>query len=264
MKLVSLFLATFFTLCTTLLAQQVNITGVDNDGYIGVYEIGGQKYWWLCIEPNSTPGAGFGDQFEANQVSFQAGWDQQNTERQIDYNGDAIAQAALPKQIAVMQYVLDSYLPIATLTTPGALLDGSESSAHYGNNESFYNSLYAVQHFLTEVYGKTHSDFSAVLAFDNRWDGDLSDAGIARSDLFEDILADVASKNDLFFATYNVQNSYYVANTLFSENNTNPNDPDFNWQDALIIVAPVPEPSGALLIGCCGLAVMFRRWRRLA
>lgn len=264
MKYIVLFCALLLSAAPSLKGQSV-FNGVDNDGYIGVYDINDQHFWWLCIEPEGTPAAGPGDGFIANAVSFLEGWDQQNTERRDDYIANGAAQAALAKQVSVMQYVLDSYLPISTLTTPGALLEGSENSAHYGNNEAFYNSMSVVQHFLSETYGKTTKvDFTDMTGYADRWELDLTDAGIARSDLYQSILADVASKDGAnFFDTYTAINSYYIANTLYSLNNTDPLASDYNWQDALIIVAPVPEPSGALLIACCGLAVMVRRWRRL-
>ena len=260
MKFSSLILTCFLATTSLGFAQSVAINGVDNDGYIGVYEINDQHFWWLCIEPSNTPAAGIGESFLADELDLLSGWDQQNTERQTAYNGDLVAQAALPKQIAVMEYVLDAYLPIAALTTPGAVLEGSENAGHYGNNEAFYNSMYVVQHFLTELYGKTtHTDFTDLGDFADRWSGDLSEAGIARSDLYQSLLSDVAGKDAAsFFDTYVVVNDYYIANTLFPVADGN------NWQDALIIVAPVPEPSGALLIGCFGLAIMLRRWRKFA
>lgn len=266
MKCFSLFFVLFIAASTLATGQTVAVNGVDNDGYIGVYEIGGQRYWWLCVEPEGTPAAGAGQGFLADSVSLLGGWDQQNTERRDDYLASSAAQSALAKQITIMEYVLDTYLPISTLTTPGALLEQSESSGNYGNNEVFYNSLYAVQQFLTETYGKpTKVDFTDLSGYADRWSGDLTDAGIARSDLFQTILADVAGKDATnFFDTYSVLNGYYIANTLYSLSNTDPLAPDYNWQDALIIVAPVPEPSGALLIACFGLAVMLRRWRKLA
>jgi len=260
MKRVALFFAFIFSFASSGWGQ-TGYNGVDNDGFIGVYEVNDQYYWWLCVEPEGTPAANFGNSFLADDLSFSDGWDQQNTERQAAYSGNPTAQAALAKQITVMQYVLDEYLPIATLTTPGALLEGSENADHYGNNEAFYNSMFAVQHFLAETYGKTTKvDFTDLSDYIDRWSGDLSAAGIARSDLFQDILADVAAQDGLnFFDTYTATfDDYYIANTLFPLG-----DPD-NWQDALIIAVPVPEPSGAMLIGCFGFAVMVRRWRKLA
>ncbi|MEN3940931.1 hypothetical protein WJU23_06540 [Prosthecobacter sp. SYSU 5D2] len=243
--------------------SQTAFNGVDNDGFIGVYDINDQHYWWLCVEPNGSPAPIAGDGFLGDALSLTDAWTRQNTERNDYYttSPDALAaQAALGKQINIMEYVLDTYLPIATLTTPGALLEGSENAGHYGNNETFYNSMFAVQNFLAEVYGKpTHTDFTDLGDFADRWSGDLSEAGLARSSLFQSILLDVADKDGLgFFASYDVVNDYYIANTLFPEGDA------FNYQDALIIVAPVPEPGGALLIGCFGLAVMLRRWRKLS
>lgn len=247
-------------------AQSVVVNGVDSDGYIGVYDVNGSKYWWLCIEPNGSQEAGPTDGFIADQLGFSDGWDQQNVERQTLYSGSPAAQAALAKQISVMSYVLDTYLPISTLSTPGALQDYNEQSGFYGNDEAFYNSLNAVQNFLAEVYGKpAHTDFTNLADFVDRWiaANDTSAAGLARSDLFQDILDDVAAKDAAnFFNTYTAQNSYFTLNTLQpTGNNTDPTDPNFNWQDALVIAIPVPEPGGALLIGCFGFMVMFRRWR---
>ncbi|TDU73407.1 putative secreted protein with PEP-CTERM sorting signal [Prosthecobacter fusiformis] len=263
MKLASRIFYLLLTTTSLAFGQTVAVNGVDNDGYIGVYEINDQHYWWLCIEPVTTPAAIAGEGFFAEQTSLLSGWDQQNTERQLEYSNSLQAQAALSKQVSVMQYVLDTYLPITALTTPGQVLEGSENADFYESNNDFYNSMYAVQHFLTEMYGKPeHTDFTDLADFGDRWleESDFSASGIARSDLYQEILADVALKDgDVnFFNNYLVENDYYIANTLFGEAS-----PD-NWQDALIIVAPVPEPSGALLIACCGLAMMLRRWRKLA
>lgn len=260
MKFGVLFFSLFLSSFSLLFSQQPGFNGVDNDGYIGVYEIDGRHYWWLCVEPNGSPAADGGDAFLGDDLSIFDGWDQQNTDRQDDYTINPLAVAALSKQVSVIQYVLDAYLPITALTTPGQVLEGSENSAHYGSNNDFYNSMYAVQNFLAELYGKpTHTDFTDLGDFIDRWSGDLSSAGIARSDLYQSILTDIAGKDAAdFFDTYVVVNDYYIANTLFPVGDAN------NYQDALIIVAPVPEPGGALLIGCFGLAVMLRRWRRLA
>lgn len=261
MKVVPLVLSAFLALVWSVSAQ-IPVNGVDHDGYIGVYEINGSNYWWLCIEPEGTPAALFGESFLAEAVGFAVGWDQQNTERQNDYIGNAAAQSALPKQIVVMQYVLDTYLPLTTLTTPGAIQDYTTIAGNYGSNDSFYNSLYAVQLFLTETYGKpTKVDFTDMSGYVDRWDSlpTPTAAELARSSLFQDILTDVAAKDGAsFFDTYvPTFEDYYIANTLYPLG-----DPD-NWQDALIIAIPVPEPSGALLIGCFGLSVLWRRWRKL-
>lgn len=238
-------------------AQSLAVNGVDHNGYIGVYTINDQNYWWMCVEPTGTPAAESGESFLANQLSILGGWDRQNTERQALYAGDTIAQAALNRQVNLIGYVLDTYLPLDTLLNPAMLPAGSESSARYGNNETFYNSMTVVQHFLAEMYGKPQqSDFSDLSNFTDRWSGvDLTDAGLARSALFQSILQDIEGLDPSFIDAYVTQNAYYIANTLFPEADLE------NWQDALVIVAPVPEPGSALLIGCCGLALLLRRRR---
>ena len=158
-----------------------------------------------------------------------------------------------------MSYVLDTYLP----STPGRFLEQISKASLYGNDNTLYNSFFVIQNFLAETYGKPvktdFTDLSDYKFFNGNSAGNpLSIAG--RELLFASILTDVADKavnNPSFFDTYTAQGTYLVANTLFSESR-----PD-NWQDALIIMAPVPEPSGALLFACTGLAVMLRRFRRL-
>jgi hypothetical protein len=249
-------------------AQSIAINGVDRDGYGGVYEIqgvgsgfDGGNYWWMCIEPNGSTSAGAGGGFIADAISLTDAWDQQNTERLAFYDSNpGFRTTALPLQVSIMSYVLDTYLP----STPGRYLEHSSSASLYGNDDTFYNSFFVIQNFLAETYGKpTKIDFTDLsdYAFQegNAAGNPLSIA--ARELLFTSILTDVADKalnNPTFFDTYTAQGTYLVANTLFSESS-----PD-NWQDALIIMAPVPEPSGALLIACTGLAVMLRRFRRLA
>lgn len=268
MKFLSLISALFLSAASLVSGQQVIMNGVSTDGYIGVYETSDAFYWWLCIEPEGTPGAGPGSSFFADRLDLAAGgWTSQNTERAADFL--AISAGIVQKQVGVINYVLDNFLPLATLQSPETLPAGAEIRTNFGNNDAFYNSLYAVQQFIAEVYGKqTHTDFTNLVDFTDRWSGDLSEAGIARSAYFQSILAEVASLDNgndptNFFSNYTPENEYFVASTLYPlGNNVDPTDPAFNWQDALIIVAPVPEPSGALLIGCCGLALLMRRWRR--
>lgn len=272
MKFASLLLSAFLALTWVASAQTIPVNGVDNDGFIGVYEINGQNYWWLCVEPEGTPAASLTESFLADAVGFAVGWDQQNTERQNDYIGSAAAQMALPKQIVVMQYVLDTYLPLTTFSTPGAIQDHTNISANYAGNNDFYNSMYAVQQFLAETYGKnTKIDFTDMSGYADRWASLPTPtlAEEARSALYQDILTDIAAKDAAdFFGTYSgsvftasytaLFDEYYLANTLYPLGDIN------NWQDALIIAIPVPEPSGALLIGCFGLSVLWKRWRKLA
>ncbi len=270
MNFKSAILIALFGIASFATAQTIGINGVDRDGYGGVYEISGQNYWWMCVEPNGSKSATTGDAFLADALSFADAWDQQNTERQNFFQSNpGFYTTAIPKQVAVMEYVLDAYLPWNTLAgASGRFTEQSSASANYTNDDAFYNSFFAVQHLLASVYGETdivggtsRSDFTSI-NFDDRWLGDLTSAGIARSGIFQSILNDIEIKDAAnFFDTYTAEHGYYIANTLFSEANTID-----NWQDALIIssFAPVPEPSGALLIACFGVVVMLRRFRRLA
>jgi hypothetical protein len=257
------------------MAQQIGINGVDRDGYGGVYEIvgagfDGGNYWWMCIEPNGSQSAGAGGAFLADALSLSDAWDQHNTERLDFYtNNPSYYTTALPTQVNVMEYVLDTYLPWSLVGPSGRFTEQSANSAGYGTDDPFYNAFFTVQNFLSETYGKTtKSDFSDMSDY-NFFAGNATGnaaAEASRSALFQSILDDVEAKALVnFFDNYTAQGTYLVANSNFSvANNTDPNAPDFNWQDALIIVAPVPEPSGALLIACTGLVVIFRRFRRLA
>lgn len=269
MKAKKLFLALLLSMATSMAcAQGIGVNGVDRDGYGGVYEIQGASsgfdggnYWWMCIEPNGSYAPTAGDGFIADALSLTDAWDQQNTERLSFYDTNPVYRTtALPLQVSIMNYVLDSYLP----PTPGRFLEHSSDSTLYGNDDAFYNSFFVIQNFLAETYGKpTKTDFTDVSDY-LFWEGNAAgnQAAIdARELLYTSILTDIADKalnNPTFFDTYAVQGTYLVANTLFSESS-----PD-NRQDALIIMNPVPEPSGALLIACTGLAVMLRRFRRLA
>lgn len=270
MKSVAFILALFLACTTFAGAQTLAVNGLGNDGYIGAYDVNGTHYWWLCVEPEGTPAANPGQSFLASDLSLTAGWTAQNTERTAYYNSTPAAQAALAKQINIMEYVLDVYLPIAQLSTPGAVTEDTANPGYYNNDDDFYNRLYAVQNFLSETYGKeTRTDFTNLTAdYIDRWSGDLTAAGMARSQLFQDILADIEGKDaaNFFDTDYIAVNGYYIINTPYGLDNTgkDPTDSDYNWQDVLLIAIPVPEPSGALMIACCGLAVMMRRWRKVA
>lgn len=254
--------------------QAIGINGVDMDGYGGVYDIVGPgiadgNYWWMCIEPNGSSGADVGDGFIADALSFLDGWDQQNQERLSFYTTEPVGNpgqyytTAIPMQVRVMEYVLDTYLPWNLVGPSGRFLEQSSNSTLYGSDTDFYNAFFTIQNFLAETYGKGNkvdfTDMSEYTFFAGNA-GDV-DAIAARLALFNAILADVDNKattDPNFFLNYVVQGTYIIANSYFSES-----DPQ-NRQDALIIVAPVPEPSGALLIACAGILVMFRRFRRLA
>lgn len=265
MRLKSAILAALLAFVSAASAQTIAINGVDHDGWGGVYEISGQNYWWMCVEPNGSPGAGNGEGFLADALDFESAWDQQNTERLNFYQSNpGYYTTAIPKQVAVMEYVLDTYLPWNTLAgASGRFAEQNSSSANYGNDDPFYNAFFTVQNFLIETYGSTvREDFTDMSGYSYYTGNANPAADLVRSALFQSILDDVEAK-DLagFFATYEATHGYYIANTLFSELDT-----ANNWQDALIIssFAPVPEPSGALLIACFGATVMLRRFRRRA
>lgn len=253
----------FLACAMTASADTVTVTGLNNDGNpIGQYVIDGQTYWWLCIEPG--PAALSNQTITAQTYSFANGWDKQNTERYGIYQDDLtnfsgdLYNIALPKQIVVMEYVLDTYLPWADAGPSGRFLDQSGSYTNFGDNTPFFNSMYAVQNFLSETYGKVSKDsFTDMSSYVDYFATLGTAVGDARSSIFQNILSDVEAK-DLanFFDTYTVQHDYGTLNTFAAEHDPN------NWQDGLIIgFNPVPEPGGALLIACCGIAWTIRRRR---
>ena len=261
-KLFSLIAALLIGAPALALAQNIAVNGVDENGYGGVYDINGSNYWWMCVEPNGSPAVDEGNSFLADALSFQDGWSQQNSERYAYYHvtNPGFLTTVVPKQVAVMSYVLDTYLPWGNAGASGRFIEENSDSALYDTDVDFYNSFFAVQAFLAETYGKeAQFDFTDLSNFDDRWDLDPSAAGIARSALFQSILDDVENLDTAnFFATYEAEHGYLIAATSYPIGDGN------NYQDALIIqsFAPVPEPSGALLIGCCGIVVLLRRCRR--
>ncbi len=252
---------TLLSLTVTARAVPVTVQGLDNNGEIGTYNIGGQNYWWMCIEPGTPE---LTATISAEMISFIEGWDQQNTQRLTMYQGiPGYETTILPKQVAVMSYVLDAYLPWSTMAgTSGRFIEQDSNAGNFGNDHLFYNSMMVVQNFLAETYGKAvKTDFTTMTDYDNYFDGAAvgdPDALAARSLLFQQILDDIEAKDGTnFFDTYTAQHGYMVINTLFGEN-----APE-NWQDGLIIysLAPVPEPGGALLIASCGMVWLLRRRR---
>lgn len=274
-------------LCFTLLslltvtasAQIAAVNGVDRDGYGGVYEISGAafdggNYWWMCIEPTSgTSGAGFGQALIADALSLTDAWDQQNTERFNDYQTNGSFYTALPTQVRIMEYVLDTYLPWSEVGASGRFTEQNSNATNFGTDTTFYNAFFTVQNFMADMYGTPgRTDFTDIgttglnpFTFESGNAVGNPAALAARQALFDTIVNDVANKaTTAFFDTYLVQGTYLVANSNFSlANDSDPNAPDYNWQDALIILSPVPEPSGALLIACTGLVVILRRFRKL-
>ena len=259
MTFLKFFSLVFVAFAATVSADTVTVTGLENDGNpVGQYVIGGQTYWWMCIEPG--PPALSNQTITAQTYSFQDGWDKQNTERYGIYQSDlSLYTDVIPKQVAVMEYVLDTYLPWDTLSgASGRFLEQDPSFTSFNNNDAFHNSLFAVQNFLSETQGKAvNSDFTTIM---NYYAGLGDPTDNARSSIFQSILSDVVSKDAAgFFATYAAQHNYFTVNTFAPENDPN------NWQDGLVIggFSPVPEPGGALLIACCGIAWTLRRRRRI-
>jgi hypothetical protein len=261
MKLQRLFL-TLLALTATASADPLTVTGVDDNGSAGVYEIGGQNYWWLCIEPVTPRNVLPAETISVDAISVLEGWDQQNQERLDFYTlNSGYYTTAIPRQVAVMEYVLDTYLPWNTLAgVSGRFAEQDSNASGYANDDAFYNPLFAVQNFLAETYGKAvKEDFTDMSDFVDYYLGDPSVAGIARSGIFQDILDDVSSRGGAFFDTYTAQHGYLIANTL------QPEADSANYQDSLIIFsfAPVPEPGGALLVAGVGFALLLRRRRLL-
>ncbi len=252
-----------FAACTvTAAADTVSVTGLDNNGdAIGQYVIGGQTYWWMCIEPGAA--ALSNQTITAQTLSFQDGWTVQNVERNNIYLSDPTFYASIvPKQVTVMEYVLDTYLPWNTLAGASGIFTEQSGDYHnFSNNDPFYNAMYAVQDFLSQTEGKPpKSDFTNLSDYQDYYAGLGNATDDARSAIFQSILSDVASKDSSgFFATYAVQHGYFTVNTFY--NYADPN----NWQDGLTIgsFAPVPEPGGALLIASFGIAWTLRRRRRI-
>lgn len=270
-------------------AQLVAINGIDldpgpgtipaRDGYGGIYEINGTgfdggTYWWMCAEPvPGTTGAGPGEGLIAQALSLTDAWDQQNQERLNDYTANpGFYTTALPRQVQIMEYVLDKYLPWHLMGTSERFAEQSGVAANFGTNDAFYNAFFTIQNIITNLYGApAKTDFSDILAGDaspfqfyaGNATGNLA-AIAARQALFDTIVADIDGLSNAFIDSYQVQGTYLIANSNYSTANNGlaPDDATRNWQDALIIVAPVPEPSGALLIACTGLVVMLRRFRR--
>lgn len=246
----------------TVSAETISVTGLDNNGdAIGEYVIGGQTYWWLCIEPSAA--ALSNQTITAQSLSLQDGWTVQNTERNSIYQSDPTFYADIvTKQVTVMEYVLDTYLPWNTLAgASGNFTEQSGDYNNFSNNDPFYNAMFAVENFLSQTEGKdTKIDFTNMSDYMDYFAGHSDATDVARSALFQSILSDVASKDASgFFATYAVQHGYFTVNTLYPLADPN------NWQDGLVIgsFAPVPEPGGALLIASCGIAWTLRRRRRI-
>ncbi|MCF7789191.1 MAG: hypothetical protein K9N47_23910 [Prosthecobacter sp.] len=243
-------------------AATISVTGLDNGGdSIGQYSINGQTYWWLCIEPGVP--ALSNQTITAETYSIHDGWTVQNTERNDIYLSDPSFYASIiTKQVSVMEYVLDTYLPWDTLAgASGRFLERSGDYNNFGNNDTFYNAMFAVQNFLAQTEGKPpKADYTDMSDYLDYYIGLGNATADARSAIFQSMLSDVASKDSSnFFDTYTAQHQYFTVSTLLPEADIN------NWQDGLVIggFTPVPEPGGALLIASFGIAWTLRRRRRI-
>jgi hypothetical protein len=214
-----------------------------------------------------------GEGLIADALSIADGWDQQNQERLTDYtNNPGYYTTALPRQARLIEYVLDTYLPWSELGVSGRFTEQSSSAAGYGADNTFYNAFFTIQNVISNIYGSpAKTDFNDILSGDANpfifYEGNAAGnpaAIAARQALFNSIVSDIDGLSNAFIDSYTVQGTYILANSNFSTANNNlpASDSSRNWQDALIIVAPVPEPSGALLIACTGIVVMLRRFRR--
>ncbi len=247
----------------------VTVTGVRQVGYGGINNVNGDNFWWFCFEPNGSgapdPDTGnpADNTFEANILSLSSGWISQNTERFNFFTSNPnLITDVVPVQVKVMQYVMDTYLPWDTLA--GASGKFTEQMAATSgidpvDSHPMYDALLAVQHFGTQVYGNvTKTDFTTFGDFTAPdWVGQgFSPAAItARDTIYNNILTDLQGKSGSFFDTYTAEHEYFITNSFFSEGSPQ------NWQDG-IVIGPVPEPSGALLIGAVGLLVTLRRARK--
>lgn len=264
MTFLRIFFLLFVTWSVTATAATVSVTGLDNNGNaIGEYVIGGQTYWWFCIEPGAP--ALSNQTITADTLSLQDGWTVQNIERNNIYQSDPLFYAGIvPKQVAVMEYVLDKYLPWDTLAgASGRFIEQSGDYHDFGNNDPFFNAMFAIQDFLSQTEGKPpKSDFTDMTDYQDYFALLGTPTGDARSALFQTILNDVDfvdTNMPGFFDSYVAQHSYFTVNTYY-----NAAAPQ-NWQDGLVIggFSPVPEPGGAVLLASCGIAWTLRRRRRI-
>lgn len=265
MKILSLWTLLLVITVTASHAASVTVTGIRETTNSGAYEINGANYWWMCIEPNGSPGAAVGQSFTGNATTLVDGWYRQNTARETFFlsNPGYIATSVV-KQMAVYQYVLDTYLPWNTLAGASGRFEEQILGNANPDTESdpFFDPFRTIQHFGAELYGKTiKTDFTDMTDFNaNDWaaEGATLAAQTARASLWNTILSDVESKDSAaFFDTYVATHDYYLINVTEDEGTP------ANWQDALIIgsLSAVPEPSGALLAGVACLWGLRRRRR---
>jgi len=227
-------------------------------------------YWWFCVQPDgsrgplSAPRGGY----EADIVTLDYGWTRQTTDR-FAFAGQApvSAQEDLGRQVNVIEYVLDTWLPWNETTNNflNKVADPA-SSTDQAADINFFNRYYAAQQFIKKLYNKLYDDnngfqdlslFSPANPF-----GTATAADQARHDFFNNMVADVRSQAlDDLFLFYAAKHDYALVNTFADQylaDGSTPNPDD--WQDAIIIGYPIPEPSTGLA-GLVGIFLLIRRRR---
>jgi|GEM_PF-4715946 len=266
-----------FAGCSLLLVSNpafaVNISsgGVDGpDG--GLLKIEKKDpYWWFCVQPDGSRGPLFAGPvgYEADIVTLEYGWTHQALNR-FTFAGNAPEQAQndLARQVNVIEYVLDRWLPWEETNNNFLNKVGDPAaSTNQASNDNFFNRYYAAQQFIKKLYNKIYDDNNAfqdlsVFNPENPFSTTNGAADLARHDFFESIKQDAKSQAlDDFFFSYAPEHLYNIVNT--SENQyladgSTPNPAD--WQDAIIIgyTDKIPEPAtSALAVG--SLLMLGRR-----
>lgn len=253
---------------STLLADNISYGGAQGDdgGLLHVNQT--DQYWWFCVQPDGSRGplAAGPAGYTANLVSLDYGWTHQTTERfalSIDPLTPQQNRDDLAAQVNVIEYVLDSYLPWSD--TADRFLE-LNSLVDQSANVPFLNNFYAAQQYFKKLYDRLAAPaFTDLSVFNppNPFALD-SPANIARNGIFNQIIGDINLKDAAnFFAAYDATHSYLVVNT-FENQASDPltwtGKPDF--QDAIILGGPVPEPAtGVFALG--SLLVLGGRRRRL-
>ena len=266
-----------FAGCSLLLVSNpafaVNISsgGVDGpDG--GLLKIEKKDpYWWFCMQPDGSRGPLSAGPvgYEADIVTLEYGWTHQTLNR-FTFAGNAPeqAQSDLARQVNVIEYVLDRWLPWEE-TTNNFLDKVSDpvASTDQTADDNFFNRYYAAQQYIKKLYIKLYDDNNAfqdlsVFNPDNPFSTTNGAADLARHDFFESIKQDVQSQAlDDFFFSYAPEHVYNIVNTSenqFLADGSTPNPAD--WQDAIIIGYPdkIPEP-GTTALALGSLLMLGRR-----
>lgn len=252
-------------------ASNISSAGVDGpDG--GLLKVDqADPYWWFCVQPDGSRGplpAG-PTGYTADIVSLDYGWTRQTTDR-FAFAGATNEEAFddLARQVNVIEYILDTYLPWADTTNNflNNVADPASSTDQAANND-FFNRYYAAQQYIKKLYNKLYDDntsFTDLSLYSPTSDiPNVTPADIARNAFFVAIRDDIKIKAlDDDFLSYTPQHDYSMVNTFAAQfvapgQTPNPND----WQDAIIIgYVPVPEPSISLLsLGALGLLSRRRR-----